>query len=256
MNSDSPIFDDQPRAPSSGSNSLMLILLLVLAVVVLGGGFLWMYQQVSAARIAARRSMSKNNLKQLGLAMHNYYDVYGTLPASASLDEQGNPRQGWTYSILPFVDQSPLFEQIDDHYAWDDPRNIPHTRLPLPIYQNPAITETMSGDGYGLSHYAGNSQLFSPGKYRTFREVTDGLSGTLMLGEINEGFEPWAKPVQVRDPALGLNKGPDTFGSPFQGGVHFLMGDGAVRFLSDDIDPQVLKALATPDGGEQIDRNW
>lgn len=52
------------------------------------------------------------------------------------------------------------------------------------------------------------------------------LATTLLVGEINEGFEPWAKPGNTRDPALGLNKGPETFGSPFEGGVHFMVAHG------------------------------
>ncbi len=55
-----------------------------------------------------------------------------------------------------------------------------------------------------------------------------------------------------RDPALGINQNRRGFGSPFTGGANFLLGDGSARFLSDKIDPKVLKALSTPNGREPL----
>jgi hypothetical protein len=260
MNTDSPDFEDRPPAPSRGGNNLIIWVLLglvgVLGLMVLACGAALLLPAVQQARTAARMTTSRNNLKQIGLALHNYHDVHRVFPPSEIVDEQRKPRQGWTYSILPFVDQMDLYEQIDDHAAWNDPKNVPFSQTQIPVYLNPAISETMSGDGYPLIHYAGNSHLFQPNKSFKVADVTDGLATTLMVGEINEGFPPWAEPNNTRDPALGLNKGPDTFGSPYPRGVNFLMGDGSVNTISEEIDPQVLKALATPNGGEELQQNW
>jgi hypothetical protein len=94
--------------------------------------------------------------------------------------------------------------------------------------------------------------MIQPGRKRPFSEITDGTSNAILAGEVNANFEPWGKPGNCRDPRLGLNKSPHGFGSPFIGGGHFLMADGAVKFISENIDPQVLKAIATPDGGEPV----
>ena len=59
-----------------------------------------------------------------------------------------------------------------------------------------------------------------------------------------------------RDPSLGINKGPNTFSSPGGRGVQFIFGDSSVRFINNDIDPKVLKALATPNGGEVIEERF
>ncbi|HSG72035.1 MAG TPA: hypothetical protein VLA12_16575, partial [Planctomycetaceae bacterium] len=83
-------------------------------------------------------------------------------------------------------------------------------------------------------------------------EITDGTSYTILAGEINEGFVAWGTPINTRDPAKGLNKGPETFGSPYPSGVQLLLVDGSVQLLSNDIDLTVLKALATPTGGESV----
>jgi hypothetical protein len=86
-----------------------------------------------------------------------------------------------------------------------------------------------------------------------FAGVTDGLTHTILAGEVANGFMPWAQPGNLRDPSLGINKGPTTFGHPRSSReVHFLMGDGSVKTLREDIDPTILRAFATPAGGEVI----
>jgi type II secretory pathway pseudopilin PulG len=203
-------------------------------------------------REAARRSTSKNNLKQIGLALHNYHDTHQTLPPGWIADQEGTPYHGWMYSITPFLDSSPLFNEIDPNVPWNHESIVQHYRYQYPVFLNPSIGEVLSKDGLGYAHYAGNSNLFKSNSMFHFDECTDGLSNTLMVGDIKEGLKAWGTPGNVRDPALGLNKGSNTFGSPHTGGVHFLLMDGSVRFLSENVDLEVLKALGTPAGGEDV----
>lgn len=81
----------------------------------------------------------------------------------------------------------------------------------------------------------------------TFEGISDGTSNTLLIGEVDANFEPWGKPGNWRDPALGLNRSPHGFGCR-RGSrlVYFVMADGSVRSIRDDVDPEVLRALATP----------
>jgi len=60
-------------------------------------------------------------------------------------------------------------------------------------------------------------------------------------------------PINWRDPVEGINKSPDGFGAPWSGGANFMLMDGSVRFLSNGIDPKVLRAPSTPVGGEKVD---
>ena len=62
---------------------------------------------VQAARDAARRAQSSNNLKQIVLAMHNYHDVYKKFPPRANFGDDGKPLLSWRVHILPFVEQQP-----------------------------------------------------------------------------------------------------------------------------------------------------
>jgi len=68
---------------------------------------------VQQAREAARRTQCRNNLKQIGLAMHNYHDVYLTFPAGWSVDGTNFNLQYWALSILPYMDQANVYNQWD-----------------------------------------------------------------------------------------------------------------------------------------------
>ena len=244
-------FDDRPSVPSHKPKSnfwgwFMGLLILVVVLVLL------LLPAVQQAREAARRSASKNNLKQIGLALHNYHDTHSTLPPGWIADKEGTLYHGWMYSITPFLDKSPLFNEINSNLPWNHESNVEHYRYQYSVFLNPSIGEVLSKDGLGYAHYAGNSRVFKPNGTFTFDDCTDGTSNTLMVGDIKEGLKAWGTPGNVRDPALGLNNGPNTFGSPHTGIVHFLFMDGSVRAISNDIDLEILKALGTPDGGEDV----
>ncbi len=251
--------DDRPRRKkgksSSSGMSTGTILLIVGGVlfgflIVCGGiGTALMLPAVQQAREAARRSQDKNNLKQIGLAMHNYHDVYNLLPPGGIVREDGTEMMSWAASMLPFLDQAPLYTRINADFGWKSPQNQAIFSQSIVTLTNPGITEPT---GPGACHYAGNSHLFEINKCWRFRDVTDGLSNTIAFGDVSAGFKQWGDPTNVRDPGLGIGKAPDKFGSPYRGGTHFLMTDGAVRFVSETVDPSVLKALATPNGGEQV----
>lgn len=67
---------------------------------------------VQQAREAARRTQCKNNLKQIGLALHNYHDLYNTFPIGSQVSYH---RANWRASILPQIDQAPVFNQMNPH---------------------------------------------------------------------------------------------------------------------------------------------
>ncbi|MCL4191413.1 MAG: DUF1559 domain-containing protein, partial [Thermoguttaceae bacterium] len=91
---------------------------------------------VQAAREAARRSQSMNNLKQIGLAMHNYYDSYRTLPAQANYDPQGKPLLSWRVQLLPFLEQQALYAQFHQDEPWDSAHNKTLIDKMPPVYRS------------------------------------------------------------------------------------------------------------------------
>jgi prepilin-type processing-associated H-X9-DG protein len=131
-------------------------------------------------------------------------------------------------------------------------------RTPIRQFYNPTLVyaDQFDRDGFALIHYAGNSKVLNAGPGMKRSDITDGASNTILLGEVNGNFQPWGKPGNWRDPAAGINT-PDGFGgAEASGGAQFLMVDGSVRFVSKDVDPQVLKALSTPAGGEKLPEDW
>ncbi len=235
---------------------LVLGIVFFVMVVVIGVLVALLLPAVQQARTAARSSQSKNNLKQIGLAMHNYYDVYSMFPPGGIYTKNDEPYNAWMTSILPFVEQANLYNQIDFNQPWTAPGNQPVFKSVIPGFLNPNIGPEVSlvGGGLGAAHYAANSQLLGKNGSVPFREITDGTSNTILAGEVSGGFMAWGDPDNRRDPANGLGTAPDQFGGPAtrRGGVQMLLADGSVRFISENIDPQTLKALASPAGKEQI----
>jgi type II secretory pathway pseudopilin PulG len=252
-------FEERPRKKlrkKSGSQMSTGTVLLIVAgvgfgfLVICGGiGTALLLPAVQQAREAARRSQDKNNLKQIGLALHNYHDVFNKFPPGGIVREDGTEMMSWTASLLPYLDQAILYTQINDDFGWSSPQNQMVFSTTIPQLLNPGIPDKT---GPGICHYAGNSHLFEINKCWSMRELTDGTSNTIAIGDVAAGFKPWGDPTNVRDPGLGLGKTPDKFGSPYRGGCHFLLMDGSVRFVSENTDLGTLKQLATPNGGEQV----
>ena len=207
---------------------------------------------VFQAREAARRSQSKNNLKQIGLAISNYYDGHKVLPPGGIFDAKETPFFSWLVSIMPYMDASPRYNAIDFNVPWNDARNEGVFRRPYPYYLNPSIAQSVDSQGFVLSHYAANKNVMFANSSMSPAEITDGLAQTILAGEIAEGFRPYAQPGNWRDPAVGINAGRDSFGRPSGDGVCVLMADGSVRWLTNSIDRHVLRALSTPAGGETV----
>ena len=105
------------RHPGPARRGFTLIeLLVVIAIIAILIALL--LPAVQQAREAARRTQCKNNLKQFGLALHNYHDAFGFFAPSGPGLPNGhpndtNPRVGWQVRILPYMDQAPLFNQLD-----------------------------------------------------------------------------------------------------------------------------------------------
>jgi len=207
----------------------------------------------SGGRSTARRPQSSSNLHQMGIAVWAYEQTQHHFPPGGTFDQYGNPLHSWETMLLPFLDPSHL--QPNMALPWNHPQNAQDFKVPLSLFLNSGIMDINDHDseGYALSHYAANARVFGADHPMRTDEITDGLSQTIMAGEVKENFRPWGDPVNWRDPALGVQKSPDGFAGPWAAGdTQFSMMDGCVRRISKDIDPAVLRALATPNGGETV----
>ena len=188
--------------------------------------------------------------------MHNYHDTYKTLPPAYFADEEGQPMRSWRASILPFVEQQPLFEQYDFNERWDSPENQFAVDLALPVYRCPS-DPTSSTTLPAQTNYVlltGKGTIFEENKQAGFRDITDGTSNTIMAVEVANSGIKWSEPKDLDIEAFVAMFGPNAAGrkSNHPGGMNVAMGDGSVRFLAFTMDPQTARALATRAGGEAI----
>lgn len=207
---------------------------------------LLMIPVVIAAREAGYRTMSQNNLKQIGLAVQNYHDTFGLLPPGGTFDAKGTGHHGWQTMLLPFIEQAELYRRINFNLPWSAPENQSQFQTQIPTFRLPRNAETVDAKGFALSHYAGNSYLFGKNTSVRLKDITNGTGNTIMAGEANGNFKAWGNPENWRDPSVGIGTGPDSFGSSGTPGAAILMCDGSVRNLSANTDPNVLHTMALP----------
>ena len=226
---------------------------------------------VQQAREAARLTQSKNNLKMIGLAMHNYHETFNELPQGTVPNEDLEPeeRLSWAYSILPFLEQVVLYNELDGKLGWEAEENTLGLQTAIPVYQNPsqpgARPNPSSGDYVGMAGVGEDAAtlkaddpkagIFGYDRKVRFRDITDGTTNTIM---VTDSSKPNASYLAGGKATIrGFSKspylnGPDGIGSPHNGIVQVLFADGSVRAISVNTDETVLEALATKAGGEEV----
>ncbi|MBI2805624.1 MAG: sigma-70 family RNA polymerase sigma factor [Planctomycetes bacterium] len=196
---------------------------------------------------AAARAQSANNLKQIGLAMHNYLAVYKSFPRHAIYSKDGKtPLLSWRVAILPFIEQDKLYKEFKLDEAWNSAHN---KKL---IAKMPKIYEPLGAGkkGVGLTHYqvfTGLNTMFNGAKELGPRDVTDGTSNTILAIEAKQAVV-WSQPADLVLPKDETKLPP--LGGLFKAGMHVLMADGSVRFRSATTPAATIRAAVTPAGNE------
>ena len=246
----------ETRAKSSGgsSSSTMAIIAVAACLVMFCGiGMLTalLLPAVQQAREAARRTQCKNNLKQIGLAMHNYHDTFQLFPAAHLNGLQGEPKLSWRVSVLPYLGEAGKYNAYQFNDTWDSPLN---SRLlnPMPLVYGCPSHSTPGSTSTAYATITGSNTVLGDGKCVSLREITDGTSNTVMVVEACELNIPWMKPQDIDAATVQGVGDPNGASSKHIGGTHVLLADGSVRFVSNNINPKNYQALITRNGGEQI----
>jgi prepilin-type N-terminal cleavage/methylation domain-containing protein/prepilin-type processing-associated H-X9-DG protein len=276
---------------------------------------------VQQAREAARRSQCKNNLKQMGLALHNYVETYGCFPGAYYGRRYGSddgctyasrrvsvaaPGWGWGVMLLPYLDQTALYNQM----PFNTVNNINLTNMkplgqtPVGVYRCPSdigprlnsnfhdfatsnyranfgtlqVGSSYSGCGTSPRYEDLTNGMFGANSFTRFRDITDGASNTVAIGEIvlakfldvERVGSIWmgqymtsASGYSVPDLNMGTLSsnvyyrvnGTNTraYTSFHMGGAHFLFADGSVHFLSESTDADnVLMNLSRKSDGNVV----
>ncbi len=205
---------------------------------------------VQQAREAARRSQAKNNLKQIGLAMHNYHDLNKAFPPAANVDKKDKKLLSWRVHILPYIDQAALYNQFHLDEPWDSEHNKQFIKQIPQVYVQPTHADVAKDGKTVYLVPTGKGMAFEGNEGLKIQNFTDGTSNTILAVEARrDAAVIWTKPddlaVDLKNPLKNLN-------SALVGGFHVLMCDGSVRFISDNIDVNTLKALFTRGDGEAV----
>lgn len=248
-----------PPPPSSGGSGAMIA---IAAAVVVGlvfcGGILLalLLPAVQAAREAARRSQCANNLKQIGLAMHNYHDINGSFPPAYVADPSGQPMHSWRVLILPYMEHQDIYARYDQSQSWDSATNRGILSQMPSTYQCP--TSGTPGQNTSYVVVRGPETIFDADQPCKFSQIADGTANTILVVEAPHANIPWTEPrdLDFAEISMVINSGGNSAHSDHPGGTQVLFADGSVRYLRSNIPPEQIKAMFTKAGGEVVMNNF
>ncbi|MGQ0633032.1 MAG: DUF1559 family PulG-like putative transporter [Planctomycetaceae bacterium] len=227
-----------------------------------------------AARDGAKRASCNCQLKQIGLALHNYREAYGSFPPAYIAGPDGRPMHSWRVLILPYIDAQSLYNEYDFTEPWDGPNNIRLlNRRPqlfdCPSRDDPPMIGTAIVAAYTLlactdwpvrpgvtTSYAavfGPHSVFRGSDPVRLQDISDGPGNTAMIGELTGAKIPWTKPedIDVRQHSrLGDPLGFSSSGR--NGRVWFSLADGSVRSVDPATPQATIDRLFTRDGNESL----
>jgi RNA polymerase sigma factor (sigma-70 family) len=199
--------------------------------------------------IARQRAKSRLNLKQIGLAMHNYHDVNGSFAPPAIYSKGGKPLLSWRVALLPYLEQDALYRAFKLDEPWDSPHNKKLLAQMPPVYTpvGPAKAKNPGATFYQV--FVGKGAGFEAGRKTRIADIVDGTSNTIMVVDAATAV-PWTKPEDlpyVEDQQLPKLGGmfPDVF--------HAAFFDGAVYTMRKKFDEKTMRAAITRGGGEVVD---
>lgn len=260
-----PPFPDNPP-PKSSSSSTTTIVVVVVAVAMAMGCLCGvpvlialLLPAVQMAREAARQQVSMNNLRQIGVALHEYHDTHKTFPPAFIPDEKGQPRTSWRTLILPFMEQEALYDRYDFNVAWDDPKNEAVRQTQLQFYRSPRSETKPNGTNYvvvtrsDLAAIAGGQGATAfPGAHgRKLADLRDGTANTILVIEIRNSDIEWSEPRDIDFSQLSTDpSAPNSINQV--GSILVLMGDGSARRLDSQTPLETIQAMLTADGSERV----
>jgi prepilin-type N-terminal cleavage/methylation domain-containing protein/prepilin-type processing-associated H-X9-DG protein len=290
----------------------LLVVIAVIAVLIA-----LLLPAVQAAREAARRAQCVNNLKQIGLALHGYHGSREAFPPAYVTDVVNNaaspeigPGWGWGIMILADLEQKPLYDAVNFNLQITDPGSMTARTAVLSVFLCPsdvgigavvvrdASGKVLVGD-LSAGQYVASAGQLEPDEYpdsnngvfyrnsrNGLRDITDGSSMTLMVGERsrNVADATWIGAIPTAqlctNPRWAVREcGPastmvvshtgsagtgtiyvpnskssmvDDYWSFHRGGCNFLFGDGSVRFIKESVNPSIFSYLSTRAGGELV----
>jgi prepilin-type N-terminal cleavage/methylation domain-containing protein len=308
------IKESTPSSKCARGGFTLIELLVVIAIIAVLVALL--LPAVQAAREAARRSQCKNNLKQIGLALHNFEGMRGSLPPGAIWNSSGIAKGSVYVYLTPFLEQKAVYDAYDLTKSNVDGSTFPGTttligsvvlptlfcpsdshpeqffgmatqnyaasRGPTDVFNNPACPCAYPWQSFAQAPLDDPNRFAGPftrmGTQVRMAEVTDGLTNTIFFGEVRPACSEHAQngwsisndgngycttliPINYNtcdsnaaDPCRRpCNWNTEVgFKSAHVGGCHFLLGDGSVRFITENVDYQTYQNLGAKGDGKVV----
>jgi hypothetical protein len=241
--------------------SLSSLAYLVLAVLVLSCVLsLLLLPAINAAREAGRRASCLNQLRQVGLALNNYYAARGSFPPACTVDKDGKPLHSWRVLILPYIEYDILYRSVDVNKPWNAPTNKNLLKGQLREFTCPSDPTSHLPGTEQTNYFAVVGPNTAWDRSRHVANSGKEAAHTIMLVEVAQSGVRWTEPKDVsldaiaasdpNAPALvpssnhGGRKGDFFFIYDFGIVVDVAMADGSVRVLRlDRFSPEQLRGI-------------
>ncbi|QDU06666.1 DUF1559 domain-containing protein [Gimesia aquarii] len=249
------------KKSASGSNQSVLIAFCIVGVLVVGGIGFFLFSSDKPGGGLAKAMTDKadamvngdapkvkksavENMKQIGLAFHNFHDSFTRFPPADAHLVDGKPLLSWRVHMLPFLGQAELYKQFNLKEPWDSPQNKALLSKMPAIY----TCDGISKPGYtSIMTFSGKDTPFTGGQGPQLRKFTDGSSNTILFVQAGPNKAvPWTQPIDL---PLNAANPISVLGQSANGEFLCTLADGAVKKISSGTPAQILKNAIQPNDG-------
>lgn len=215
-------------------------------------GTLW--HNVNLARQAALHSSCSWPLGKLHLAMHSYHAVHGHFPPAYLTDKEGTPIHSWRVLVLPYMDEQELYDAYSFDEPWNGPNNIRLAHKMPKSYHCPSEPESDSMTNYVV--IVGKDTAFPFDQPTSYEDFRDGRDNTILVAEIADSDILWSEPRDLAADTMSSTVNheslPSISSARRQGPRVNTTGRITAHSLSQNLDPETLKAFTTIAAGDEI----
>lgn len=177
-----------------------------LSVVLALGRVGWM--AVSTAREAGRHSSCQGHCCQIALALHHYHDAYGSFPPAYVADANGKPMHSWRVLLLPYIEESALYQRYNFNEPWNGPNNrLLAAEMPR-TYGCPSAGGLLGGDETNYVVVVGPGTVWPGATSVSLSQITDGTDDTLLFVEVAGSGISWLEPRDLELATMPLTINP------------------------------------------------